>query len=67
MIHIILQRHWINENYGLQIKNMQRIVANIESDAARWFHETAYRIYKPSTNDFVHALHKVLYLLTTVT
>lgn len=42
-----------------QIEKMQSIVANIESDAAWWFHETAYRIYKPSTNDFVHALHKV--------
>lgn len=38
---------------------MQTAVANIESDAVWWFHENAYRVYKPATNDFVHALHKV--------
>lgn len=44
----------------LQIEKMQMAVANIESDAVWWFHENAYRVYKPSTNDFVHALHKVI-------
>lgn len=40
---------------------MQMSVANIESDAVWWFHENALRVYKPTTSDFVHALHKVRY------
>lgn len=38
---------------------MQNTVANIQSDAVQWFYKNAYTDYKPPTNDFVHALHKV--------
>lgn len=42
-----------------QIEKMQLTVANVESDAVWWFHENAYRVYRPPVQDFVHALYKV--------
>lgn len=38
---------------------MQMTIAGIQSDAVWWLQETALRVYRPNTSDFVHALHKV--------
>lgn len=43
-----------------QVEKMQLTVAGIQSDAIWWLQETALRVYRPSSSDFVHALQKVL-------
>ncbi|KAJ4450136.1 hypothetical protein ANN_01543, partial [Periplaneta americana] len=44
------------------LHNFQILVAKIERDAVWWLHETVPRMYRPSGSEFVHALHKVLFM-----
>ncbi|XP_021917589.1 integrator complex subunit 1 [Zootermopsis nevadensis] len=44
------------------LHNFQLLVAKIERDAVWWLHETVPRMYRPSAAEFVHALHKVLFM-----
>ncbi|XP_065226562.1 integrator complex subunit 1 [Planococcus citri] len=45
-----------------QVVKIQTTVASIQSDAVQWFFKNAYNDYKPPTIDFVHALHKVVFM-----
>ncbi|XP_067009610.2 integrator complex subunit 1 [Anabrus simplex] len=44
------------------LNNFQMQVAKIQRDAVWWLHESAMKMYRPSPADFVHALHKVLFM-----
>ncbi|XP_071443700.1 integrator complex subunit 1 [Hetaerina americana] len=44
------------------IQAFQMQVAKIQRDAVIWLHETVPRMYRPGPSEFVHALHKVLFM-----
>ncbi|XP_050499679.1 integrator complex subunit 1 [Diabrotica virgifera virgifera] len=44
------------------LKAFQMQVSNIQKECVTWLHDSALRIYRPSITDFVHVLHKVLFL-----
>ncbi|KAG5898788.1 hypothetical protein JTB14_010998 [Gonioctena quinquepunctata] len=44
------------------LKAFQMQVSNIQRECVTWLHDSALRIYRPNIVDFVHALHKVLFL-----
>lgn len=38
---------------------MQHVISNIQKDGVVWLQDNVIRTYRPSSTDFVHALHKV--------
>lgn len=44
------------------LKTFQVQVSNIQRECVTWLHDSALRVFRPSINDFVHVLHKVLFL-----
>nr|CAD7438682.1 unnamed protein product [Timema bartmani] len=44
------------------LHNFQMQVSMIQREAVWWLHETVPRIYRPTAPEFVHALHKVLFM-----
>ncbi|XP_046407555.1 integrator complex subunit 1 [Ischnura elegans] len=44
------------------IQAFQMQVAKIQRDAVWWLHETVPKMYRPGSSEFVHALHKVLFM-----
>ncbi|KAJ8920096.1 hypothetical protein NQ315_011751 [Exocentrus adspersus] len=44
------------------LKTFQMQVSNIQRECVTWLHDSALRVYRPSIQDFHHALHKVLFL-----
>ncbi|XP_049803946.1 integrator complex subunit 1 isoform X1 [Schistocerca nitens] len=44
------------------LHNFQSLVAKIQRDAVWWLHDTAIKMYHPTPQDFVHVLHKVLFM-----
>ncbi|XP_059480068.1 integrator complex subunit 1 [Neocloeon triangulifer] len=42
--------------------NYQNMAAKIQRDSVWWLHETVIKMYHPSAQEFVHILHKVLFL-----
>nr|CAD7453362.1 unnamed protein product [Timema tahoe] len=47
---------------GATWRNFQMQVSMIQREAVWWLHETVPRIYRPTAPEFVHALHKVLFM-----
>uniref|UniRef100_A0A1B6DA21 Uncharacterized protein n=1 Tax=Clastoptera arizonana TaxID=38151 RepID=A0A1B6DA21_9HEMI len=44
----------------MTLDKMQHTIAGLQGDAVWWFQETAIRIYRPTAQDFILALHKIL-------
>ncbi|XP_063229314.1 integrator complex subunit 1 isoform X2 [Bacillus rossius redtenbacheri] len=44
------------------LQNFQMQVSTIQKEAVWWLYETVPRLYRPSASEFVHALHKVLFM-----
>ncbi|CAG9856871.1 unnamed protein product [Phyllotreta striolata] len=44
------------------LKAFQGQVSQIQRESVSWLHDSALRTYRPNSNDFNHALHKVLFL-----
>lgn len=44
------------------LHNYQMLVAKIQKEVVTWLHEGALRVYRPTPQDFMHVLHKILFL-----
>lgn len=44
------------------LQTYQLLVAEMQREAVTWLHENVLRIFRPSVPDFMHVLHKVLFL-----
>ncbi|XP_018336442.1 integrator complex subunit 1 isoform X3 [Agrilus planipennis] len=47
---------------AIVLQAFQSQVSNIQREAVIWLHDIAVRIFRPNQTDFVHVLHKVLFL-----
>ncbi|CAH0389258.1 unnamed protein product [Bemisia tabaci] len=45
---------------SVQIDKMHLLVATMQCDTVHWLHDTAVSVYRPSTQEFIQAIHKVL-------
>ncbi|KAB0795233.1 hypothetical protein PPYR_12072 [Photinus pyralis] len=44
------------------LQAFQLQVSNIQREAVTWLHDSAVRVFRPSPADFLHVLHKVIFL-----
>ncbi|GFQ87230.1 integrator complex subunit 1 [Trichonephila clavata] len=44
------------------LRNYQLQVSNIQKDAVYWMHSIVPKVYKPGRNEFIHCIHKLLFM-----
>ncbi|CAL1270879.1 unnamed protein product [Larinioides sclopetarius] len=44
------------------LRNYQMQVSSIQKDALGWMHSIVPKVYKPGRNEFIHCIHKVLFM-----
>ncbi|KAF2879696.1 hypothetical protein ILUMI_26472 [Ignelater luminosus] len=47
------------------LTTFQNQVSNIQREAITWLHDSAVRVFRPGQAEFVHILHKILFLAPT--
>ncbi|XP_035215176.1 integrator complex subunit 1-like [Stegodyphus dumicola] len=45
-----------------QLRNYQLQVSNIQRDSVYWLYSTVPKLFKPGRNEFIHSIHKLLFM-----